>query len=161
MPNLQNGEELNQIGQLTADLLGKEPEDVFIFIKAGDNWGEVGVFDNQPDEVIYHDPSSELMDLVIKMWADADPGRKWFMIHYDIKDGRFDAEYFYPDQFGFSFDDPVGDPDDEDDDPGKRDRSSYTLREDALTARYGDKPVRYPPMDEGFHDLTEDDLKRD
>lgn len=161
MPNLANGEQLNQIGQLTADLLGKDPEDVFVFIKAGDNWGHVGIFDNQPGEVIYHDPSPELMDLVIEMWADADPGRKWFMIHYDIKNGRFDADYFYPDQFGFSFDDPPVDPDDEDYDPDKLNEMSDSFREDALTARYGDKPVRYPPMDEGFYDLTEDDLIRD
>lgn len=161
MPNQANGEQLNQIAQLSADVLGKSPDDVFVFIQGGDNWGEVGIFDNQPDEVVYYDPSSELMDLVIAMWHQADPGRKWFMIHYDIKDGRFDADYFYPDQFGFSFDDPPVDPDDEDYDPEKLHEMSHSFRDDALAARYGDKPVRYPPMDEGFYDLTEDDLKRD
>ena len=143
MSTVEIGEKLNKIGQLTADILGKRPKDVFIYILAGDQWQEASIFDDLGNRVIYHDPTRELFEEIGRLWAVADPEKKWHMIHYDIKDGRFEVEYFYPDQL---------DPDED----------SHEFRERALAARYGDKPVVYPkPEPDGFVDLNLDDLTYD
>jgi hypothetical protein len=131
---------LNAIGQHTANVLGKTPEDVFVYIRAGDQWMEGAIFDNLENAVIYHDPNRDMVEEVTRLWEAADPEKKWEMLYYDIKDGGFTVEYFYPDQL-----------DPEEDSPDHRDR--------ALAARYGDKPVIYPEPDRGYwHELTEEDL---
>lgn len=143
MSTAEIGNMLNAIGQHAADVLGKIPEDVFVYLRAGDQWMEGAIFDNLDDKVIYHDPNAEMVELVNRLWEATDPAKKWEMLHYDIKDGEFAVEYFYPDQL----------------DPNE---GSPDHREHALTARYGDKPVIYPPMDEGdWQELTEEDLEDD
>jgi hypothetical protein len=62
------------------------------------------------------------------------------MLHYDIKDGKFTVEYFYPEQLD-------------------AEETSYDRRGRALQLRYGDKPVIYPDLDDGdWHELTEEEL---
>jgi hypothetical protein len=41
----------------------------------------------------------------------------------------------------------------------EKDVFEHDYREDALVARYGDKPVIYPIMEDGdYHELTEEEL---
>jgi hypothetical protein len=140
MATKEIGDMLSAIGQHTADILGKTPNDVFVYIEGGDQMQGGAVFDNLADRVEYHDPSIEMCEEIQRLWDAAEPDKKWIMIYYDIKDGKFSVEYFYPDQL----------------DPGFWE---HDYRQDALVARYGDKPVIYPEPDEGdWQDLTEDDL---
>jgi hypothetical protein len=137
------GDLLNTIGQHVADVLSKVPDNVFVFIEAGDQWCGGAIFENLPDQVIYHDFDDGTDDLILSLWEAAEPDKKWTILLYDIKDGRFSVEYIYPDQL----------------DP---DESSIDQRERFLVARYGDKPVIYPEMEEGeWDDLTEKDLLGD
>jgi hypothetical protein len=134
---------LNTIGQHVADVLGKMPGDVFVYIEAGDQWCGAGIFENQTGVVQYHEFKPETDDLILDLWEAAASDKKWSILLYDIKDGRFSVEYIYPDQL----------------DP---DESSIDQRERFLVARYGDKPVIYPEMEEGeWDDLTEEDLNPD
>jgi hypothetical protein len=140
MANKEMGDMLNEIGVHVADVLGKMPDDVFVFLEAGDQWHGGAIFENRQDKVIYHDYGDEMGELILRLWEAADPDKKWSIIHYDIKDGKFDAEFLYTadlDHHPFEYD----------------------YRQDALDARYGDKPVIYPPMDDGdWHEVTEADL---
>lgn len=130
---------LNAIGQHTADILGKVPDDVFVFIEAGDQWMGGAVFENLEDKVLYHGPSREMLKEIQNLWESADPDKKWSIIHYDIKDGQFDAEFIYTaDMEHHPFE--------------------YNYRQDALTARYNDKSVNYPPIDGDWQEIKEDDL---
>jgi hypothetical protein len=134
------GDMLNAIGQRAADILGKVPEDVYIFIKAGDQWQGGAIFENLPDRVLYHSFDDEMIETVEQLWEAAEPDKQWSVIHFDIKDGRFDAEFLYTDDM-------------------ELDTFEHDYREDALVARYGDKPVIYPELDEGdWHELTEEEL---
>ena len=143
MSTAEIGDMLNTIGQHAANVLGKIPADVFVYLRAGDQWMEGAIFDNLENEVIYHDPSAEMVELVIRLWEAADPDKKWEMLHYDIKDDAFEVEYFYPEQL----DPEEGSPD---------------HRERALAKRYGNKPVIYPePSPGNWHDLGADDLPDD
>ncbi|MEQ1551877.1 hypothetical protein [Sphingorhabdus sp.] len=140
MPSHQIGEMLNAIGQHTANVLGKAPNDVFVFLRAGDQWMEGAIFDNLENEVIYHEPDRPMVEAVMRLWDVSDADRKWDTMLYDIKDGKFTVEYIYPDQL-----DPAD--------------GSPEIRGRALAERYGDKPVIYPEPDEGdWHELTEEDL---
>lgn len=134
------GDLLNAIGQHAADILEKVPDNVFIFIEAGDQWMGASVFENLENEVIYHHPSDELLDDIQRLWDAAEADKKWSIIHYDIKDGNFDAKFLYTADL-------------------KHHPFEYHYRQDALDARYGNKPIIYPPMDDGdWHELSEDDL---
>jgi hypothetical protein len=139
MATMEFGDQLNAIGQKVAAILGKLPEDVFVFIEAGDQWSGGAIFENLQDKVVYHDFDEGLDDLILDLWEAAEPDKKWSILLYDIKDGRFDAEFVYTA--------------DMDHHPFEHD-----YREDALIARYGDKPVIYPD-DGDWHELTEEDLK--
>lgn len=140
MSTAETGDILNAIGQHVADILGKEPRSVFVYILAGDNWQEAAVFDDLGNQVIYHDPTHALFEDIGRLWDAADADKKWDMIHYDIRDGRFDVKYFYIDDL-----DPEA--------------VSVDFRQMALAERYGEKPIIYPEIDEGWgYDLTEDDL---
>jgi hypothetical protein len=139
MANKEIGDMLHAIAQHTADILGKTPEDVFVYIDAADQRQGGAVFDNLADRVIYHDPSDAMCEEIQRLWDAADPDKKWAMVFYDIKDEKFEVEFIYPDQLEVDF-------------------WEHDYREDALIARYGDKPVIYPKPDPDWHDLTEEDL---
>jgi hypothetical protein len=119
MATKEIGDMLNAIGQHTADILGKIPDDVFVYIEAGDQMQGGAVFDNLEDQVIYYNPSIPMCEEIQRLWDAADSDKKWQMIYYDIKDGKFSVEYVYLNQ---------GDPD----------FYEHDYREDALVARYGD-----------------------
>lgn len=140
MTTPEMGKMLNDVGQFVADILGKVPDDVFVFIEAGDQWQGGAIFDNLEDKVVYHEFTDEMEDLVQELWEAAEPDKKWSIILYDIKDGRFKAEFMYTDDL-------------------EHHPFEHNYRRDALDARYGDKPVIYPGLDEGdWDEVTEDDL---
>ena len=143
MATEEMGKLLNQIGQQVANFLGRVPDDVFVFIEAADQMSGGAIFENLPDQVIYHELGNETHDTILELWDAAPPDKKWSMLLYDIKDGSFDAKFLYTDDLEDEWD-------------------SLDYREDALRARYGDKPVIYPPMYDGnWNELTEDDLSGD
>lgn len=140
MSTVEMGDILNAIGQHTADILGEIPNDVFVYIEAGDNWQGAGIFKDIGNRVIYYDPSHALIEEIERLWEAADPAHKWRILYYDIKDGRFSVEFHYPEEFA-------------------EDEDWHEHRERALEERYGEKQVVYPPPEDGafmdFEDLPE------
>jgi hypothetical protein len=142
MSNEKMTEILNAIGQMVAAILNGSPNDSYLYAEATDGSVEGGVFQDKGKEVIYYDPTDALADEILELWYLAERGKKWGALHYEIIDGKFDARFEYPDTW---------------------DAEEYTpdRRERALRARFGDKPIVYPPPDEGFYDLNETDLPED
>jgi hypothetical protein len=139
MATEEMGKLLNQIGQLVAKTLGKVPDDVFVFIQAADQMSGGAIFENLPEQVIYHDFGHDVHDTILELWDAAPPDKKWSMLLYDIKDGRFDAEFLYTEDLEDEWD-------------------SLDYRQDALRKRYGDKPVIYPQREVNLRTLTLDDF---
>jgi len=139
MATEEMGKLLNQIGQLVVKTLGKVPDDVFVFIRAADQMSGGAIFENLPEQVIYHDFGHDVHDTILELWDAAPPDKKWSMLLYDIKDGRFDAEFLYTEDLEDEWD-------------------SLDYRQDALRARYGDKPVIYPQREVNLRTLTLDDF---
>lgn len=131
-------EMLNAIGQHVAEIIGEPLENSYLNAEAGENWAEVGIFQDLGQRVLYHDPSTELSLQIIKLWDSAPSKKKWAALHYDIKDGTFDARFEYPD--GWDVEETVDD------------RLERALRE-----RYADKPIVYPEPGPEFNELTEAD----
>jgi hypothetical protein len=140
MATKEIGDMLNAIGQHAADILGKVPNDVFIYIEAEDQVQGGAVFDNLDDKIIYYDPSIEMCKEIQDLWNAAEPDKKWSILLFDIKDGKFEVEFFYTHDL-------------------EKDTYEHDYREEALVARFGDKPIVYPQIDEGdWHELTEEEL---
>ncbi len=95
MADKETGEIMNAVGQAVADVLGKTPDDVFVFIEAGDHWYGGGIFENLEDKVLYHEFEEELDDIIRPLWESAEPDKKWSIILVDFKDGKFEAEFLY------------------------------------------------------------------
>jgi hypothetical protein len=142
MSNDQTAEMLNSIGQYMVHIIGDLYDNSYLHAEAGARWAEVGIFQDVGLEVVYHDPNTELSLQIIRLWDAAEPDRKWGALHYDIKDGRFDARFEYSD--GWDPDETTGD-----------------RLERALHERFGEKPVIYPRAGPEFDDLTEADLPGD
>ena len=137
------GDMLHEIGVQVARELGKVPEDVFVFIEAGDQWCGGAIFDNMGDRIIYHDLSHDTCETILRLWEAAPSDQKWSIIEYDISRGNFDAKFRFTSDL-------------------EHHPMEYDYRQDALEARYGNKPVDYPPMEDGnWQELTENDLLED
>jgi hypothetical protein len=130
---------LNTIGQHIADIVGAHPNDTFLYVEADSGSRDAGIFQDIGEKVIYHDPTEDLFDDIGRLWEMAESDKKWAVMQYDVKEGKFDAQFTFPEDIS-------------------SDDSIHDRREHALAMRYGEKPVIYPEPADWFHDLTEDDL---
>lgn len=141
-PRIQMGDMLNGIGQHLADILEHHPDGAYLYAEMDEGYCEAGVFYDEGEHVVYYGPSDELFNALHELWEFAEADKKWAVLHYEVKNGAFDARFSYPDQI-----DPV--------------EAGFERRERALYERYGDKPVIYPEPDENFRMLTSDDFPDD
>jgi hypothetical protein len=118
---------LEDIGRQIFEDIGEDPDGVFLYAEAGDGWVERSVFKDKGSYVQYYPSSVELCEAIIEAWEAEPPDKRWAVMMYEIKDGRFDATFRFPEEIDPKF---VG----------------IQRREDALRERYGDKPVKYPPI---------------
>jgi hypothetical protein len=117
---------LSSLGEKVAGILGGDPNGIYLYVEVGDRWMSVSVFRDEGNAVRNYPCESELTDLLWELWREEspDPEKRWAVMEYEIRAGKFDARFTYPD---------------------KVDVESYDLdrREIALKKRFGDKPVIY------------------
>jgi hypothetical protein len=141
-PRIQMGDMLNGIGQHLADILDQHPDGSYMYAEVTEGSCEAGIFFDEGKQVVYFDPSDELFDALFDLWNFAEADKKWAVLHYEVKDGKFNVRFLYPDQL----------------DP---EEFGFERRERALHERYGDKPVIYPTPDGDYRELTLDDFPDD
>ncbi|MDP5277818.1 hypothetical protein Q9Q95_02680 [Sphingomonas sp. DG1-23] len=123
---------LSDVGGVLATIAAGDPEGVFLYVEIGDGWISPNIFKDEGELVRWLEPGdSELIDLLYEAWHLEPKGKRWSVMEYDVKDGKFAVSFKYPEEVDVESMD--------------RDR-----REDALVARYGDKPVIYPPLEDAF-----------
>jgi len=130
---------MNDIGGKLAGIVGGDPNGVFLYVEIGDRWISYSIFKDEGDIVRYYvDDNSGLYDLLWDAWYAEPEGKnlRWSVLEYDVKDGKFNAFYRYPEEVDVEVFDV---------DSGRR--------ETALKARYGDKPVIYPTISDGAFEL--------
>jgi hypothetical protein len=129
---------MNEIGGELVHVVGGNPDDIFLYVEIGDRWISYSIFKDEGDLIRYYDTKDEILtELLWDAWyAESEEGgiKRWSIMEYDIKDGKFDATFKYPDEVDVEV------IDDE-------------RRQAALRARFGDKPVVYPPMPKGAFEL--------
>jgi len=125
----QLGPLLGAVGELAADEIGGDPNGIYLYVEVGDRWISVNLFRDEGDVIRYYSHDDELSELIWQAWEaeSLDSKKRWAVMEYEIRDGKFDAQFIYPDQV---------------------DVESYDVdrREIALRKRFGDKPIIYPPM---------------
>lgn len=129
------GPVLGEVGGVLARLADGDPEDVFLYVEIGEGWISPNVFKDEGKLVRWLDANDEeLMDLLFEAWYLEPEGKRWSVMEYDVKDGKFAVSFKYPEEVDVE-------------------SMDHDRREDALIARYGDKPRVYPPPPEGAFEL--------
>ena len=141
MVNAEVGRLLNSVGQCVANIVGDQPDGAYLYVEY-DGGCSAGVFHDKGDIIVYFDPDSHLIAAVHALWNATELDKKWEVMEYEISGDSFDARFAFTDEL----------------DP---EENIHDRRQRALHIRYGDQPVIYPPMDDDFHELTEDDLSDD
>lgn len=128
----------NAIGQEIAAIIGKNPDGAYAYVEAEEMMLSPSLFHDVGNRVVYYSPSSELCEAIWDLWYAEPEEKRWATMHYEIADGQFSVEFGY----------------EENADP---EELSMDRRDRILKARYGDKPIYYPPP-EDWPEVTEDDL---
>ncbi len=109
-------------------IVGGKPDGVYLYVEAGEGWVGPSLYKDEGSEVRYFDPGdSDLDDALFDAWHIEQPDKRWSVMHYVIEGGKFDTKF----EFG-----ELRRPGESDDD----------RRERVLHARYGGKPIIYPPL---------------
>lgn len=132
---------MGEIGQVLAEIADGDPEGVFLYVEFGPGWIGPAVFKDEGSAVRNLECNQDLYRLLRDAWYTAPEGKRWSVLEYGIKDGKFSVAFRYPEEVDVesSFD-------------GAR-------CDDALLAYYGDKPVIYPPPPEGAFELRPEGLQ--
>ncbi|HUD90623.1 hypothetical protein [Sphingobium sp.] len=120
---------MNEIGVELLHVVGGDPDGIFLYVEIGEGWISPNVFKDEGHQIRNLDDSELLSDLLWEAWyAESEEGglKRWSIMEYEIKDGKFDVSFRYPDEV-------------------KVETISMERREAALRARFGEKPVVYPP----------------
>jgi hypothetical protein len=123
---------MSDIGQEAVHIVGGDRSGILLYAEIGDRWNSLSLFRDEGDVVRYFRMSERMDDLLWEAWyAESEEGgnKRWSVLEYDIHDGKFDASFRYPDQVDVEIYDH-GD----------------QRRQSAVRARFGDKPVVYPPF---------------
>ena len=126
---------MNKIGQALADITGGDPEGVFLYVEIAKGWVSSSVFKDEGNAVRYLDTDEpDFSNLLFDVWYSVPEDKRWSVMEYDIKGGKFEVSLQYPEEVDVEVYD--------------RDR-----REAVLRARYGDRPVIYPPPPVGAFEM--------
>ncbi|WP_375392990.1 hypothetical protein [uncultured Sphingomonas sp.] len=121
------GPALRAVGDETMRIVGGTPDGVLLYVEIGEGWVSPDIFKDEGSSVTYVDiGESRIWQLLIEAWCLEPEDKRWTTMNYTIDHGKFDAQ--------FDFDDLEGSGED-----------SLDRRERVLRARFGDKPVVYPP----------------
>ena len=130
------GPALSEVGQEAVEIAGGDATALFLYVEAGEGWVGPSLFKDEGEIVRYLDPPrrSPLDQMLIAAReTEPDVSKRWSVMEYVIEDGKFEAKFKFPDEV-----DVEGDEDD------------IERRDVVLKRRYGDKPIVYPPILEGF-----------
>ena len=128
---------MNEIGQELAETVGGDPNGVFLYVEIGEGWVDISIFKDEGKIVRWYDSQrTNLADLLWEAWyLEPDgPNMRWSVLEYEVRDRKFHVSLKYPEEVNVEiFDDE--------------------RRETVLRARFGDKPVIYPPPPKNAFEL--------
>ncbi len=117
---------LQAIGEAIVDEIDGDPDGAFLYAEVEPGMVYEALFLDKGDSVECIDTSDALSKTLFDAWYASEPGKAWATLSYAITGNAFDARFEYPDEVS------------EEEGPEVR-------RRRVLKARYGDKPINYPP----------------
>jgi hypothetical protein len=117
---------LQAIGQAIADEIDGDPDGAFLYAEVEPGMVYEALFLDKGDSVENIDTSEAISKALFDAWYASEPGKAWVTLSYAIAGNAFDASFQYPDEIS--------------EDEGPEERQDRILK-----ARYGDKPIHYPP----------------
>ncbi|MES2988087.1 MAG: hypothetical protein V4808_09300 [Pseudomonadota bacterium] len=126
---------MNELGQMLTEIADGDPNGIFLYAEIAEGSVSASVFKDDGKTVRYLDADElDASDILFDIWYSVPEEKRWSVMEYSIDDGEFEVSFKYP----------------EDVEVEVYDRGR---RQAALLARYGDKPVIYPPPPEGAFEL--------
>lgn len=120
---------LNEIGHLLAQDRDYPGVDTLLYAEVGHDYIGESIFKILGNQFLYRRPlNRRLPYALLELWEAQEGDDRWSELEYVLRDGRFDVNYFYPDEI-----DPEED---------LADRRARSVRR-----HFGDKPIVYPPWD--------------
>ena len=117
---------LNDIAVEVYHVVPEGPRAFFLYVKGGNGFIGVSLYHNRGNEVRYIDDLGSLEDLFTDLWNNSEEGHKWHVVQMTVDGSKFTVEYDYTE---------------------RTDDDHHDYRQDALIARFGDKPIIYPDWD--------------
>lgn len=127
MDDLKAAEILSEIGGMVAREAGPDPDGAFLYAEAEDGVVRPMLSKDLGSFVQDLDVSSALAMRILDLWNAADNDKKWAALLFTIEGDQFDARFQYPEEWG--------------------DEDGFERRARVLSAKYGDKEIRYPPFE--------------
>lgn len=130
-----NSEEDQRYIDEIASLLAVDTEypldGTLLYVTAWDDHVSPAIFKSAGNHIMYRDPDMNLLaNKVWDFWKSQTGDVRWCEMEYLIQDGKFTLSYAYPDEI----------------DPDER---SFDRRDRIVAKYFGDRPILYPPWDEG------------
>lgn len=128
---------MNDLGHELASIVEGDPDGVFLYVEIGDGWVRPSIYKDEGNVVRWYDPKdASLSDLLFEAWyfEPDEPNMRWSVLEYAIVGKKFHVSMKYPEEVNV-------------------DEIDSERRQSALRARFGDKPVVYPPPPTGAFEL--------
>jgi hypothetical protein len=120
---------LNEIGQLLAQDRDYPGVDTLLYAEVGHDYIGESIFKILGNQFLYRRPLNQRLPYaLLELWEAQEGVDRWSELEYVLRGGRFDVNYFYPDEI-----------DQEEDLADRRARS--------VRRHFGHKPIVYPPWD--------------
>lgn len=121
----------SEVGGELAEIVGGDPDGAYLYAEAGEGWVSASVFKEEGKSVRYFKANWPLCDLIMKAWKAEEPDKRWAVMEYSVTGTSFDVKFKFPDEIDAT-------------------KTEVERRPSALKARYGDKPVIFPPEPPGM-----------
>lgn len=130
------GPAFGRIGEEIARRYDGDPNGLFFYVEIVEGMIDLSLFKDERENLRWVDlEMHDVSEAVFDAWYAEDADKRWASMEYMIRDGRFTASFKFPDEV-----DPLHF------DESRRDESR---RDEVLRARFGNKPVVYPPWPDG------------
>ncbi len=132
------GPALADVGREAMRLVGGEPDGVLVYAEIGEGWVEPSLFKDEEASVRYVDlGASALGTIITDAWCIEPADKRWTAMRYTVDQGKFHASFDF-------------------DDLEHLDETTLDRRTRVVHARFGDKPIIYPPLPKGAMEYRRD-----
>lgn len=137
MPNAETENLLNEIGQLLAEDKEYPLDGTLLYAEVDTNFVAPSIFKDVGDHVVYRDPDLDTLgDALLHLWNIQEGVKRWEVIEYVVRGGKFTATFTYPEDID-------------------RDEDSLDRRDRVVERHFGKKRIVYSPPpgndDDVFH----------